>query len=786
VVRADRGKLKLSLAPGGVVAAGMRGGGEADGGGGGIGGGERADVGAPPPGTVIEEALVRRVDETTGNVQVTLPGGVPGVVTAAQMSDHPMTGAALSSMYRAGDVIGPLVALEAKPRRSVLSRKLSLVAAAREGNLPGDVSAVVVGAVYPGYVASCTQNAGVFVRFLGRLTGLAPPSTLTDAANGAGGIDVEEMFALGQTVLARVVAVDAAASPPRLSLSLAPRAAAASSPTADAPLIAALFTDVDAADALADARDADADAAGDDSEHGAGVVLSAAAALALAPGADVVGTVHGVREYGVLVNMPDVDPDAVGLITFHQLPLTAEAAAAEVTEENAAEVAGVHDGAAVVGRVLDVSRREGVVDIGARAALTGTSAVAASTTPSKKAAPKAAVAAAKKRRAAATAASQLPVGTKVTAEVELVKPDYAVLSLPDHGGAVGYAPVHHLNLRYADAAERFQPLQRVAAVVAGNAASGSPGGRLLLTVPLLGGVGGGGGRSDGSGATAGAEQERAGTTLEGVVHEVQPMQMILTLPGGRRGRLHATEATGGGGADAGGFPLRNVAVGAVIAVVVIGSAGERGSMLELTARRTPKEARAIAAAATDAGGADGGGTGIAGVAALATLDEGDVVDGVVTAVSSDTLAVSIAPGLTARVPRIETADTAAALRKSLTSRFAVGQRVAAYVLSADAARRRMLVTLRTPAGRQVVAGAKIAGTVSKVAPGGGGVFVQLNSRQHGRVHVTDIADDPRPELWKDYKPGDVVEVRVLYMATPEPHTTNPINPMNPIHLNLKP
>ena len=63
------------------------------------------------------------------------------------------------------------------------------------------------------------------------------------------------MFALGQTVLARVVSVDAAVEPPRLSLSLAPRGVAASSGvTAEAPLIRSIFTDVDVADRLADER----------------------------------------------------------------------------------------------------------------------------------------------------------------------------------------------------------------------------------------------------------------------------------------------------------------------------------------------------------------------------------------------------------------------------------------------------------------------------------------------------------------------------------------------------
>ena len=61
--------------------------------------------------------------------------------------------------------------------------------------------------------------------------------------------------------------------------------------------------------------------------------------------------------------------------------------------------------------------------------------------------------------------------------------------------------------------------------------------------------------------------------------------------------------------------------------------------------------------------------------------------------------MSVAPGLTVRIPRVETAETVASLKKPLPTRYAVGQRVRAFVLSADAARRRMIVTLRTPAGR---------------------------------------------------------------------------------------
>ena len=461
VIRSDGGerKIKLSLAPGGVAAS--REGNEKE-----NGAGEKEDVGAPEPGTVVETAIVKRVDEATGNVQVTLPGGVPGVVTAAQMSDHPFTGPGLARAFAPGDEIGPLVALEAKPRRSILSRKTSLVESARDGTLPEDIGGVVVGAVYPGYVASATANAGVFVRFLGRLTGLAPPSQLTDVPQ-AGGVDPEEMFALGQTVLARVVSVDATVTPPRLSLSLAPRGVAASSGvTAESSLVKSIFHDVDVADRLADERVAQ----GGDQPEG---FLGVSAMDKLALGVQIKGVVHGVREYGVLVDMPDVDPDAVGLVAFHQLPTA--------TANDGDEPSHPDEGDTIVGRVLDVSRREGIVDIGARPSLTGAKAG------KKGGAIKPPTAAElKKRKTAQAAAHELEVGSKVTAEVELVKPEYAVLSLPEHGGAVAYASVHLLNRRFDEdevEAERFHVGKKLTAFVAGNAASGSPGGRLLLTVP---------------------------------------------------------------------------------------------------------------------------------------------------------------------------------------------------------------------------------------------------------------------------------------------------------------
>ena len=171
----------------------------------------------------------------------------------------------------------------------------------------------------------------------------------------------------------------------------------------------------------------------------------------------------------------------------------------------------------------------------------------------------------KKRKAARAGAHKLEVGSKVTAEVELIKPEYAVLSLPDHGSAIAYASVHLLNRRFNEdevETERFAVGRKVTAFVAGNAASGSPGDRLLLTVPAA--------KSNKGAGSGEASAVGAGLAMEGVVKEVQSMQAILTLPNGRKGRLHATELAEGD------FPMKKIAVGATLNVVTLGPAGDRG------------------------------------------------------------------------------------------------------------------------------------------------------------------------------------------------------------------
>ena len=174
----------------------------------------------------------------------------------------------------------------------------------------------------------------------------------------------------------------------------------------------------------------------------------------------------------------------------------------------------------LLGKVLDVSRREGVIDIGKVNVMNNTK--------SKKKK--------KKVKSTSTALKKLKVGEATEAIVELIKAQYVILSLPKYSDAIGYAPVHYCNVRLNDASERFEVNQRVNVVIAQLPSSSSNdvkvgefySNRLLLTVPYV----------DQDKANRGP---KAGTKLRGVVSELQPLQALVSLPNSRKGRIHITE-----------------------------------------------------------------------------------------------------------------------------------------------------------------------------------------------------------------------------------------------------
>ena len=736
----------------------------------------------PAVGTVFPTATVTSVDLESSTVRVSTPHGAAGAITAAHVSDHPETGAALVSALRKGDEIGPVVVLESKPGtrgssrrgRCVLSRKRSLVSFASRGALPESVADVAVGASYPGYVAS-VAGGGVFVRFLGRLTGLCPPSGFQTCFSGTS-IDPSDRFALGQTVVARVTAVDATTSPPRVSLTLAGAgvsgrerggenvaenvAAFDADADPDAALVRAVFDDAETLDALAEKRGSEV-ANGDDD----GVALSLEAARTrFAPGSRISVTATAIKPYGVLAETAE-DDDAVCLLANAQTPRGGNPKPAEPGETWETEI---EEGDALDVVVLDVDRREGVVDVSARRGL-----LSGGKGP-----------AAKRRRTP----SSPSLGAEVAATIELVKPEYVVVSLPDFGDAIAYCATRSFNAgfgpgvdetRRGEDGEPAAPLggKTVGERFAARVVATSPGGRLLLCADAAS-------LGDASASVRDGDTtlcHAVGASFEAVVREVQLAQLILDLPGGGRGRLHATEAarfgtelSDGSGASrsrkerGSSRVFGSVARGDAMRVVVLGPAGDRGSMLELSARRAPAEAKALFAAAADAGASDGGGAGVCGAALLSTHAHGDVIrHGVVSAVSCETLAVTVAPGVTVRIPRIETASDAKTLAVPLATRFAAGEACGALVvLTSDAARRKMTCTLRSLENRAVAKGARLPAIVVKVASAkdGGSVFAQLTGTRRGRAHACDLADGVAEAPWRKFKPGDAACATVLSVS----------------------
>ena len=166
------------------------------------------------------------------------------------------------------------------------------------------------------------------------------------------------------------------------------------------------------------------------------------------------------------------------------------------------------------------------------------------------------------------------LGAEVAAVIELVKPERVVASLPEFGGTIAFCATRAFNAgfgpgvdeaRRGETGEPTAPFggMRVGETFAARVVGvdendddendddanvfGSPGlARVLLCADsaslgdsTFSGVGVGGADGDALGVRG---THAVGASFEASVREVQLAQLILDLPGGGRGRLHATEA----------------------------------------------------------------------------------------------------------------------------------------------------------------------------------------------------------------------------------------------------
>eukprot|EP00741_Cyanophora_paradoxa_P002551 tig00000605_g2475.t1 len=713
-----------------------------------------------------------------GSLTVEIGPGVEGTLPDAHLTDHGANAALVHDRLAPGTEIDEVLVLTleaGKAGRTLLTLKPSLIAAARAGELPKAFDELAAGAVLQGYVKNVTPF-GVFVGFLGDLTGLAPKGRLRDGFVS----DPAEEYSLGQSVRALVEATDPATRKATLSL----KQTACASSLDDPAFLRSLFADFDGPSALPEW---------------------------LRIGACVDADVTMVKDYGVICALPD---DFTGFV---------HAAHAKPDKGAAAPKAK----ARVRGRILDVNAAKSIVDLSLRPALV--SAGDAAPSGSGAAAAEGKDKGKKRKKGAAAGPGGLAPGEDVDCIVELTKDDYLVVSIPSKESAIAYAAFNDFNLTVPNPHDRFKQGRKVKARVAAC----EPGGRALLRVApesLAGNA------PEGSKKKLelrpGEEAKYLNESVRRVL-DVQPgmlvkakvvgaakdgshlrMSLGLHLPA----RLDVTEVEDGplgkvaeacgpvaGPSSAGearGGKRKGKALAAEAAAAPASSSSSSSSSNPL-ARFRPNdvvECKVLNVRTVEEGGDDeeggeqgggagkgkrkrrrapatrpdppprrepdapvcprrrfmrhvieltarpaelGAGEGAAPGARLTfeTAKKGARVRGVVLNADKDSLWVQLSPYVKARAFVCDAAATEEAVADP-SSAFPRGTRVVARILSVDAERERMDVALKEGAtSGELKAGAELLGRVSKHLPDATGLMVQVGPHAFGRVHITDVPDD---------------------------------------------
>jgi rRNA biogenesis protein RRP5 len=656
--------------------------------------------------TLLQEvptAVVARVADDA--VYLRLDAAAAGLevrLEAAHLADDAASSAALLAALNPGAQLGPLLVLATTPRLAV-TLKPALVFAAAAGGVPGDLAAVSLGHLLTGFVASVSP-AGVFVRFAQRLTGLAPTAALFD---GLSTVTPDTAFPLGRSVCGVVTALDTAAG--RLTLSLRPSDVASK---AGAASLRALLRSTALTDAVVAAK------AGESGEWAAKYPRGHRVACTLAQ----VKPSMGVLDL-------EGDDDAVGLTLGPHLQ----------------EAGNPGVGESIVGIVLGCNVSEGLVDIGIRPQLVQPAAAQAG--------------AKRKAKAKAPPVAGLAPGEAVTAEVELVKRDYLVVSLPDHGRSIALLQVRalgecHTTPGAAGLDDTFAVGQALRCCAAGPLGTAGDDVQLLTLEP---------GRGGGAPRTPRGDAEARTGVRSGTITAVRPLELHVRLPSGRQGRVHVTQLPPAAppkkrkkaSAQPRASPLAGYSVGDSVQVHVTGTlagvdAPDGHSMLSLTLVHPD------------------GGEGYKPPTLDALVPGGGAVVGYIDTVTDDAAWVALAPALRGRLFALDAADDGHGGSAALTERFSPGQAVTCYVLSCDAHKRHVDLSTAPPGDEEEDqapgVGALVRCRVVKVVPGIG-LYVQCRAPRgahvDGRIAMTDLGDVYTPTPCDALPPGTILSAVVV-------------------------
>ncbi|KAG6542156.1 hypothetical protein Mapa_016388 [Marchantia paleacea] len=644
----------------------------------------------------IVSGTVSLVKENSLMLDVVGPRGVTkGVLAYSQLSDISGHVEQFKALLKPGYKFDRLLVLEMKERKLILSAKFSLLQAA--SSLPSDVSQLQADSVLQGYVANVIPS-GCFIRFLGRLTGLASLREASDVFIA----DPSEIFSAGQSVRAKVLQVMEEKG--KFFVSLKQSLCFST----DASLLHGFFIEEEKIFEL------------QSDSNGAS---NAEWSKELSIGSYVDGEIQDVKDYGVIVNIYK-HKDIVGFLAKYQCD-------------------PVEVGTKVRARVLDVAKVDGIVDLTIRTKVFSSDDSASI----------------KKISSKRKSSDNVVPHQTVTAVVELVKNEYLVLSLPDHGNMIGFASMHDYNVRLQDPHKDFRPGQRLTARIQ-HLPNASTGGRLLLLLDKSSKV---------AELTTPKKQRMQSNFSEGalVVGEIQsidPVNMILDLGKSVKGIIHVSEVWD---EFLEGHPFAAYKVGQTITAKVLTTFktprttdGLPETHLELSVRPSELSAEGVP---------------MGNRPLFETMTVGQIVTAYIHKIEDDKAWLLVGPHLRGRLFILDSSTEPSELRQ-FHARLKVGHAHRCWVLGKDLEKGTLDLSLReVSAAREVMRGKVpqatvekgnvLGGRVTKVYPGIGGLIVQIGSAMYGKVHVTHLSDVWVDDPGKKFQEGQFVKCAVLDVST---------------------
>ena len=644
--------------------------------------------------------------------KVSLSSNSTAWLDQSHLSDFSSLSDRLRKRIKAGTVLPEVVVLQAEgAKRSVVSCKPSMVAAAKAKTLPTKASQIQSQQLVHGWVKNVTASS-VFVATTVRCNGLAPRSAVADAFVE----DATALFKIGQSIVGVVTHVDPKEQ--RFQLSLKPSAARA----VPEEIMANYFKQLD--------RFAIAQDAVDWKSVRIGSVMD--------------GTIDVVKKYGVVLTLP---ADLTGFASVDQVKgVTCTA------------------GANVRCRVLDIDAEKSIIDVSLRPEIVLDDKLSSK-----------------------GESQKLKVGQKVDCVVELTKEDYIVVSVTKYQHRIAFVMSRHFNEHTTAEKDKLRIGQKLQLIVKHiPSAKDQLPHRPILAFPDVAVKPRTRERDPDSDSTVGKFKDgdirsiselEVGMQVKAKILSIGETQMNVVMGPEARGRIHITSVFDADhNTDAN--PFDSFKVGQVMKVKAIGFNHNSASNVrtaELTVRPTLMELDQSAP--------------LPPMVDLESVRKGQVLSGYVVKVEAEGLWVAITPNVKGRVFILDVCDDVSIL-SDLGAHFKIGQPVRAVVTSFDSKSSRLDLSLKivpdaskkkkkvatAVATAEFSAGQIIVARISKILGGQGGLYLQLDSRRFGRVHITDISDTFADDPTKDFTVGQFVRAYVLEVDHAQQRTDLSLRP----------